>query len=91
MEAFEEASRMLCHQLNIKSKESDCKKTPVLVIDSIEKMLNDIDAFNSFGSKLKNVADKHLLKLVVLASNGESRQRVNDRSQQFINSNMWTR
>ena len=71
--AFEEAIGMLEDQLE--SEENDLKQIPILLIDSITQVGDD-DLFNSLGSSLKNLVDSDLIKVVILAANGASRQKV---------------
>ena len=49
-----DAARMLVHQL--KSKEYDFEQTPVLLIDSISQIPDDV--FEEFGSQLKGLVHK---------------------------------
>lgn len=70
--AFEDAIDMLGRKL--KSEENVLTQTPILIIDSINQIPDEI--FNPLGSKLKYWNDHDLIKVVLVASNCAGRKKV---------------
>lgn len=70
--AFEHAYRMMGHQL--RSNVNFFTKKPVLLIDSITGIPDKV--FDKFATFLKKLVDDRLMVVIILASNGESKDKI---------------